>query len=107
MAFTINMHYIRPSTDVAWPHTCPWLTAEQLAEKDQYWQTTYIDTGLILERTFTTSDNGLELDVTTVFKDEAAHQEFQSDFTWWDRFFSERSKYVTDNNVSMNLTINA
>lgn len=101
MSFAINVKYDRPSVDVAWPHTCPWLTPEQNAEKEQYWQDTYITPGLVVDRTFTHSGDQLSLEVTTVFKDRAAFDTFVRDTRWKDWNFTPRALYMDENNIKM------
>ena len=104
MAYQITARYTRPSTNIAWPIENSWQTNEQIAERDRYFNETYLDTGKITSRSYTESEDLLTMDVHTEFCDQAAQEEFLDDFTWWNVILKGRYEYMEANGITKEIT---
>lgn len=73
MSITKTRTFIRPNTNVPW--------FEQTQEKLEYIQRTYVDSGKRVARHVKLTNNDLTMVVTTVWRDQAALDEWNSDNT--------------------------
>lgn len=103
MAYKLITRFTRPATDVVWPKDNPWQTPEQIAAKDAYFDETFIATGIITDRSYTESDDGLTLDVNTIFRDLEARDAFNTDFAWWTVHQQGRAEYMAEYGITKEL----